>query len=330
MFNAKLKEKRFVQMYQTNKECFLSHTDILIISYLCYKSEYASAIPAKTLIASHTGIHRNTVSNAIKKFEELGFIANDRIHIPEIHKNIFRAKNRNNGHWSKGFFMIPVYVRNNIEGNPLTVSCCSVISYLWYCFVNDSYPKYGLSDSYIASLLNINRETVSKCLKTLEDNRFLKITDDGNFALNSNLSDDQLNCFQSIHDKPEIKKRVCESFSFDDNTEDTVIIQDEEITENQSCDIIEHSILSVNEIEPPEKSEVINNLKRFRNIDHDQVAEAFLDITTDFAEWETSINLFASTYIYQDSNYAIKQSGAVGSSSKTNGVAFSRTNKSSN
>ncbi|MEZ6033548.1 MAG: helix-turn-helix domain-containing protein [Planctomycetaceae bacterium] len=214
MFTEQLINKRYISVYIGTKDNPLSHTDLLVFSFLGYKDRYGQELPQYQVISERTGLDRNTVSSSVDRLKSHGLIFDNRVCLPDMFRGYFRTRNKNGDHWTDSLTYWKCYVRSDKE-NPLTVSCASVMSYLWHCIDEDFVPKRGWSISYLASCLKLNRDTVTRCLNTLEDHKFLRQAD---WQLRGNLQEKQLLCFKNIDDfVSETQNNTLKVVDFDDD-----------------------------------------------------------------------------------------------------------------
>lgn len=217
MINDLMKDKKYVCVYLGTPDNELSHTDTIIFSYLAYKDRYSNGeIPQYNIIAGGTGFDRNTVSNSIARLKNYGLVLNNRVCLPDMWRSNFLTNNQSGTHWSDSLRYRKSYVRKQTPENPLSVSCCSVLSYLWSKAEEGYTPRKGWSISYLHKVLKLNRETVAKCLQILEEHKFFRL--DG-WKLNGNLTDQQLSYFagRNDHFETQTQNNVLEFVNFDDD-----------------------------------------------------------------------------------------------------------------
>lgn len=184
--------KKFLKLFATKDPCPLSLYDNMVFSYLSWQDRYATC-PTVATIARHTGINRNTVSEALGRLADKALYLNDKVAHPSYLKDWYRLKAKAEGeHFSHKVGGFICYVR--APASSLSVCACAVYSYLVSCVVSDYAPPAGWSDAYISAVLKIARATVTSSLEDLHKLKFL-VRDGNNLNLYGRLNPTQLASF---------------------------------------------------------------------------------------------------------------------------------------
>ena len=167
MFDERLKDKSYIQVLYTTKECPLLHTDLLVLSYLIYQDSYQRT-PTHVEVARRTGLERHTVAASVERLRLHGLTQDGRIVIPSENQGWFQPASNKLG-WRNWV----CYLR--AEESPLTVHAVSLLSHLWHCL---TFKPKRWSVEYLAAVMSMNRATVESSLELLKKHRFVAVTFD--------------------------------------------------------------------------------------------------------------------------------------------------------
>jgi len=160
-----LNNKHYVYTLATTDAADLSHSELLVFSFLWYLRQYRTQMSNRG-IGRRTGLNEETVASVLRKLEALGLHQNGLAELSDDKRKWFRASE------SGTFAGFRNYVRS--PSSELTVVQHSVFSYALHCKAKNFRPKSGLTPAYIAKVLGSSAETVKKALERLNEFGLLK------------------------------------------------------------------------------------------------------------------------------------------------------------
>ena len=160
-----LNNKHYVYTLATTDVAGLSHSELLVFSFLWYLQQYGTRASNRA-IGRRTGLNEETVATVLRKLEALGLYRDGLAKLPDDKKAWFRTGGKG------GLAGFRNYVRS--PSGELTVVQHSVFSYALHCKMQKFRPKSGLTPTYIAKVLGLLVGTVRRALERLNEFGLLK------------------------------------------------------------------------------------------------------------------------------------------------------------